>query len=516
MKSRLCIVGLAFLLTAVLFLATRPSAVSRDQGQRPAETLSAPEPPVTPYSESPAPIVTPLVAAAPQETPAEEVANAPIPSIAVVPAWPESADESSNSPPSTVDALDLSGFKHECERVQTYLDAHKAQPRDVVLTACANSALSSAQFSDAAAACAMFLREFGTEHAYSPQMAVWLGDGLAPLDLDNTELAYTDDGPRYNPTWKAGQTADEHRLRQAVAAYELAARIATEEYNLERSLLVLGWLHRALGEWEASTEAFDRSHAAIPDYPLAREAAGLAVENLALTGYPKQAADRLRAIAARTTDFQIAQSFLARADELDAEAARSLASFADPVPALIAEIARRAGSREPQQVYRGFADWLLRAGQKQALAVVHRWACEQADWPALARVEACLNVSDALRSESSDSDRADAIAALQTAIELAPSTDFAAPAAIRCSRLLRDMSQYDLSEQTLADVQERAGDAPAWLAEILCERVRLRLAQGDRKGARTIYEDLATAFPHSEFTDRFAGEFPVPVKETSK
>ncbi len=121
-------------------------------------------------------------------------------------------------------AIDLSAFAPQRAMVETELakDQSGRFTRADLLAMLGRSSAASGDFELSAAAYAIFLHEFGTEHPHSEQIASRLIDSLAPLNLDTVDILHTPAGPRFEPTWRMGKAVSEQRLRQAVMACEYA------------------------------------------------------------------------------------------------------------------------------------------------------------------------------------------------------------------------------------------------------------------------------------------------------
>lgn len=102
----------------------------------------------------------------------------------------------------------------------------------------------------------------------------------------------------FSPQWRMGSTPQAEWIRQAIAAYKLAADLAEDDASAGRALLRIGWVCRALDDWSAATKAWDRCADDTAGTNWAADALWLAAENLSWTGQPAQAAERLRRMAA--------------------------------------------------------------------------------------------------------------------------------------------------------------------------------------------------------------------------
>ncbi|MCK4660996.1 MAG: hypothetical protein KAV82_15855, partial [Phycisphaerae bacterium] len=323
-------------------------------------------------------------------------------------------------------AVTVSTLEDKQDEVEANLAGEDSFPREDLLAMCGRSSAASGQFDRAAAAYQMFLEEFGTEHAYSARIAMRLADCLAPLDLSHVSIAHEDAGPMFNPQWRMGHKPRREWLEQAVGAYELAAKLAESDGDAGRALLRIGWAHRALDDWGASTAAWERCVAEAAGTRWAAEALWLAAENLSWTGQPAAAAEQLREL---TVDYpEDSRSAVAadRAECLEAEARRTPEWLANPVASLEAEIEERAAVRPPHEVYRSVMEWLRREGHVTARIAVGRWACAQGDWPINVRLACHHNLVDALlgEPEAGEIKRLEAADVLEQVMEIAPNDDW--------------------------------------------------------------------------------------------
>ena len=196
---------------------------------------------------------------------------------------------------SLTELLDTSNFEVQVQHIEARLAGDNSSSREDLLAMYGHSAAARGRFDRAAAAYIMFLNEFGTEHEYSERIAMRLADSLAPLDLDSSAVAHKTAGPVFQPKWRRNRAASPRRLRLAVPAYKLAADIAEDARSRSIALFKIGWVYRALSDWEASTVAWDRCAEQVSGTKEAVRARWLASENLEWTGYPKAAAERMRA-----------------------------------------------------------------------------------------------------------------------------------------------------------------------------------------------------------------------------
>jgi len=342
----------------------------------------------------------------------------------------------------------------------------------------------------------MFLDEFGTEHAYSQRIAMRLADCLAPLDLDSTEIVHTPSGPEFHPQWRMRHRPRPERLRQAVVAYDLAAQLASDPAGAGRALLRIGWVHRALGKWDASTAAWDRCATEAAATMSAADALWLAAENLAWTGQPAAAAQRLRRLTSEYPDHPRTLAAADRAECLDAEALRGARWLADPVASLQAEIEERAAAKPAHEVYKSAIEWLRRRGDQSSELAVSRWACTQTGWPISARLACHHDLADTLlHGVAGEAQHLEAAEVLGQVVALASDDNWAVPAALRRCRLLSELGFYEQADQTLNDIKGRVAGSLTWEPRFLEGKIRSLLDRGDRGRAMAIYERLSSSYP---------------------
>jgi hypothetical protein len=166
--------------------------------------------------------------------------------------------------------------------------------RNELLVILGRSAAASGQFDVSSAEYLMFLEETGPRHPFAERIYLRPIDSLAPLDLKSAGVPHTSEGPRYHPVWRTGVPVSKERLGQAAAACLYAAEQAEQAQVKCRALFRLGWIQRALNDWEKSARAWEPCAAEAAGMHLAADAAWLTVENLVWTDRPAEAADRLR------------------------------------------------------------------------------------------------------------------------------------------------------------------------------------------------------------------------------
>jgi tetratricopeptide (TPR) repeat protein len=485
----------------------------RDQDDSPLaseeERASGAEPPIDTEPQQPASEITPAE---------RRIPVSPAPQVSDVAEQRQDTDEPSGadydsaiSPGLTQDALDgnfeeepivraddLSLFEAQCRRVDADLAEEHGAPREDLLAKYGRTSASSGRFDVAAASYAMFLNEFGTDHPYSAQIAMRLGDCLAPLNLDYVDIVHTEDGPRFNPQWRMGFAPQVEWIRQAIAAYELAAELAEDDAAAGRALSRIGWLYRALGDWPAATAAWDRCADDVAGTTWAADALWLAAENLRWTGQPDAAGERLWRMAAEYADDARTANLDEHLGQLDVEAGRSPNWLAYPVASLQDEIEAQAGSRTPSEVYRSAVRWLRRKGEHGAIIAVSHWACGQDDWPVEAQIACRFHLVDALLLEPHEQARLEAVMWLGEIVDLASDDATAIPAAIRRYRLLEDLGRLDLADQAMDELTARVRGSPRWEPGVLTERIKSLLARGDLDRARAVLHTLTNSHPDYE------------------
>ena len=193
----------------------------------------------------------------------------------------------------TATPFDLSAFATEIPNVEEAVGKATGVSREDALTMYGRSSAASGRFDVAATAYAMFLNEFGTDHPYSEKIAVRVADCLFPFKYDQVDVIHSATGPRLEPAWRMGYSPRPGHLRQAVDVLELAAPLAQDEHAKGLALLKLGWVHRALGAWDASTAAWDHCAKDVAPMKSAADALWLAAENLEWTNRPGEALDAI-------------------------------------------------------------------------------------------------------------------------------------------------------------------------------------------------------------------------------
>jgi tetratricopeptide (TPR) repeat protein len=307
------------------------------------------------------------------------------------------------------------------------------------------------------------------------------------------------------------------RLRLAVLAYELAASIAGDSHAAGAALLKLGWVHRVLDDWEASTEAWDRCANASAPTKMAADALWLTAENLAWTDQPAASVERLRLLATEYVADGRVTAIPDRIEHLEAEARRPSDWLIDPVASIKTEIEARSAARTPSEVYRSVVKWLGRRGDRTAMIAVSRWVCTQDDWPVDTRI-ACRNdlVDALLASTAIEADRREAAERLGEIVDLAPSDAVAVPVAIRRSRLLNKMERFGEADRVANEIAARVKGSRRWEPVVLTERIESLLKRGEEDRAKTILDALVESHPDYDVHERFDAAFGRTGEEGSK
>lgn len=367
------------------------------------------------------------------------------------------------------------------------------------------SAAASGSFRVSCAAYAMFLEEFGPDHAYAEQIYARFVDSLAPLDLKSAQVSHTAAGPRYRPVWRMGAAIDNEQLRQAVAVCEYVAERAEQAQVKGAVLFRLGWIQRVLNDWEESTRAWERCATVVAGTRLASDATWLAVENLVWADRPAEAADQLRRFMRAYPNDSRMRSVPDRLEMLEAESRRAADFSSDPVAHLQKEIAARAGQRYPHEVYTSVVRWLQRNGERGSILDVSRWACGQTDWPLNERISCRYHLVDALLLEPAEdsASRSQAADELQAIVDLAPDDSVAVPAAIRLYRLLNVLGRTGEADEAFHEIATRVKGSRRWEPVVLMERIESLIERGDKDNARATLDILAESHPDYDVHERF-------------
>lgn len=412
-----------------------------------------------------------------------------------------------------VTALVLGDMALQIEAVGREIGAASGYSREELLTMYGRSAAASGRFEAAATAYAMFLNEFGTEHPNSENIAVRLAECLFPFKYDSVDVVHTPFGPRLVATWRMRYTPQRGHLRAAISAFELAASLAQDQYEKGAALLKLGWVHRVLGDWDASTVAWDRcTQDAVATKPAA-DALWLAAENLEWTNRPAEAAERMSRFLKDYPGDRRVLAGARRRESLESQARRGAEWLSDPVAALQSEIEDRQPDRSPQEVYRSIAQWLQRRGERDDLTQVSRWACEQSDWPASGRTTACFDLADALDARGDSSAQEESVRRLREITEFTSSESAAATAAIRCAQLLRTLDRSEEADSVLEQIAAKVKGSQRWEPVVLSEYADSLLERGDGTRALSTLKKLMAAHPDYDVTERMAAATKAARKE---
>lgn len=321
MKTRLILIILAVGLAVALIAITSNrgndgTGVVQTTPDEPRQAASKPAPQLTPIkTSSTQPASAPVIAPAAEESaPFDRVAarhEQEILSVSSAPTESQPSGElvvATTQPADPAPALMLttrpvvsirpSAFETECRQIQAAIETDQTTPRSDLLVMYSRTTAGSGKFRLAAAACAMFLDEFGDSHPQAAQMAIRMGDCLAPLDMNNIEIAEGKDGLRFRPLWRGASKPNAEHLYQAIAAYERAGQIAADENQRAEAMVKLGWVYRALNDWKTSTEVWDQCADKASQLRSGQEALYLAAENLTLMKQNQAAADRWNRLAA--------------------------------------------------------------------------------------------------------------------------------------------------------------------------------------------------------------------------
>ena len=413
--------------------------------------------------------------------------------------------------------FDLTDFAAEVAVIERALGETTGFTRADLLAMYGRSSAASGRFDIAAAAYAVFLDEFGVDHPYSERIIMRFADCLFPFKYDRIDVAHTAFGPRLEPVWRMDYSPRPEHLRQAVHAYELAASVTQDKYRKGSALLKLGWVHRVLGDWEGSTEAWDRCAKKASSTNKAADAQWLAAENLAWTGQPTASVGHLRRFATEYSSDGRVAAVADRIEHLEAVASRSSDWLIDPVASVTIEIEARSAVRTPSEVYRSVVTWLGKRGESAALITVSRWACAQDDWPVDGRIACRFDLVDALlASSAAEAARREAADRLGELVNLALGDAVAVPAAIRRHRLLSELGQVDEADQVADEIAARVSGSRRWEPVVLTERIESLLQLGDKDAAKAVVDALVESHPDYDVHERFNAAFAPTNEEGSK
>jgi tetratricopeptide (TPR) repeat protein len=404
-------------------------------------------------------------------------------------------------------ALDLSAFATEVEAVERELAAANGFSREELLVMYGRSSAASGRFDVAAAAYAMFLNEFGMDHPYSERIAARLADCLFPFNYDQVDVIHSASGPKLEPAWRMGSSPRPAHLRLAEPALELAASLAGDQHAKGSAWLKLGWVHRVLSDWDASTAVWDRCARNCPTARAAADALWLAAENLEWANRPAEAASRLSQLSRDYPQDDRVPAAMERVEQLQAEARREAAWLSDPVASLQSEIKARAGGRSPQEVYRSVVQWLQRRGEHEALIAVSRWAGAQNNWPIMDRAQARLHLADALliKNPPTEAVRAEAVDVLQSIAAMDIDDAWTVPAALRAYHALVELSRPQEADRFLGDFGKTRIQSQPWGPVLLTAEIESLLQRGETARARDKLTRLRTLHPDYDLMGRYDG-----------
>jgi len=278
-------------------------------------------------------------------------------------------------------------------------------------------------------------------------------------------------------------------------------------------LLKLGWVHRLLGEWDASTAAWDRCARNCSTTKAAADALWLAAENFDWTNRPAEAAARLDQFARQFSSDARTPAAMQRIEHLRAESHRAADVLTDPVMALQAEIEARSDSHSPFRVYRSFVRGLQRRSQRAAQLTVSRWACGQTNWPVSERVIGCFDLVDALVAGGEQNAQEEAVERLREIVQSAPDMSAAVHAAIRCSRILRERDRHDEANQVMEEIAVKVEGSRQWEPIVLSEYADSLLKRGNGKQAMAVLKQLAASHPDYDVSEKLAAAAKAVGKE---
>lgn len=379
------------------------------------------------------------------------------------------------------------------------------------------SSMASGRFDLAAAAYAMFLDEFGLSHPYSERIAMRFADCLFPFKYDQIDVIHTAAGPRLNSAWRMGFKPRPERLQLAAHAYELTSFIVSDSHSTGAALFKLGWVHRALDNWEASTEAWDKCANKTAPTKFAANALWLAAENLVWIDQPMASVAHLRRLATEYPNDSRVPVVADRIEYLEAESRRSPDWLNNPVTSLKLEIEARSAARTPDEVYRSVEKWLGRRGERSAVITVSRWACTQNHWPIDARIT-CRNdlVGALLTLVETEVNHREAADRLGEIVDLAQNDSVAAPAAIRRYRLLNQLKLFGEADQVADEIATRVKGSRRWEPIVLSERIESLLGRGEIDRAKIMLDALAQSHPDYDVHERFDSALAHTQEEGSK
>ena len=399
--------------------------------------------------------------------------------------------------------VEMKAFAAEVEAIESELSATSGFQRDELLVMYGRSAAASGRFDQAAAAYAMFLNELGTAHPDSERIVMRFADCLFPFKFDEVNVVHTRSGPRLDAVWRMGYLPQTEHLRQALKAYELAALVSKDQHTIGGALLRLGWVHRVLGDWSASTEAWDRCAKEAFQTKSAADALWLAAENLEWSNRPADAAERVRRLAREYPHDDRIPAAIKRIEYLKAEASRPADWLSDPVASLKGELESYTSTRSASEVYRSVVQWLQRRGEHEAVVAVSRWACSQNEWTNKDQIACRYDLADALLESADRNALMEAADTFREIVELAPDEATAVNATLRCARVLNRLERHDDAERLMGTLANRVHGSKRWEPLVLTEFAEMFLARGDKERATGVLNSLAASHPDLDLTERF-------------
>ncbi len=349
----------------------------------------------------------------------------------------------------------------------------------------------------AAAACALFLREFAPADPASVSVAQRLAECLAPLSLSASALELTENGPVFRPQWgRLGRPPDQ-RLRQAIAAYEYLAGLAGNDYARAEALAMTGWVSRALGDWDSAIACWDRCASECPGTNAARNALWYAAEDLQNTHRTGEAIDRLRRFIQEYPDEVRVSAARKRMQLLEAESRRTDEYSVDPVASLAKEVAATGGAIAPWEAYVDGMRWLEREGDDPARLRLARWAAGQTGWPERVRISACMDAVSLLLTQGGDATagrRFEAVGVLQAALESAAGPE-AAPLVLLLADLHCQLDRFDTAAAVIDRLSLTQQNPVEWRAFLDAELIRTTASRGDQERARRLLATFAERNP---------------------
>lgn len=109
-----------------------------------------------------------------------------------------------------------------------------------------------------------------------------------------------------------------------------------------------------------------------------------------------------------------------------------------------------------------------------------------------------------LDEEAEEAERLEAAEVLGEVVALASDDNWAVPAALRRSRLLSELGEFELADRTWNEIAVRVEDSPAWEPEILAERIQSLLDREDRGRATAFSKTLSAKYPDHDLTKKLA------------